>query len=111
MPVSANGRMEAEMKIDIVKKIAKKAVDYVRFFLENTTPWSLLGKCILMLAIPYVYLIVCGLIFDKLLKWYFMTTFIFVSLMVFYFAAFVMIAVAIYRFMKGRRSDRKQIHK
>ncbi len=95
------------MKIDIVKKIANKAGGFVRFLLESTSPWSLLGKCALMLAIPYAYLILCGLLFDKLLKWYFMTTFIFVSLMALYLAAFVMIAVAIYRFVKGQRSKKK----
>lgn len=95
------------MKIDIVKKITNKAKGFVNFLLENSSPLSLVGKCVLMVAIPYAYLIICGLIFDKLLKWYFMTTFIFVSLMVLYLAAFVMIAVAIYRFVRGNRSERK----
>lgn len=95
------------MKIDFIKKIAKKASSFVGFLLESTSPLSLVGKCALMLAIPYAYLILCGLIFDKLLKWYFMTTFIFVSLMILYLAAFVMIAVAIYRFVKGHQSEKK----
>ena len=75
----------------------------IRFLLNSETGLGLLGKCVLMLAIPYVYLLLCGLIFDYLLKWYFMTTFIFVSLIAFYLVAFAMVGIAISRYMGKKR--------
>ena len=61
---------------------------------------TLILKTILYLAIPYVYLILCGIVFDSLLKWYFMTTFIFFSLIALYIAAFVVIILMISRYVK-----------
>ncbi len=70
-----------------------------RFFLQNKTVGQLVGKSILLLVIPYAYLFLCGFIFDRLLRWYFMTTFIFVSLIVLYILAIAMIvgAVKVYK--------------
>ena len=61
---------------------------------------TLILKSVLYLAIPYVYLILCGVIFDSLLKWYFMTTFIFFSLIALYIVAFVLIILMISKYVK-----------
>lgn len=61
---------------------------------------TLILKTILYLAIPYAYLILCGIVFDSLLKWYFMTTFIFFSLIALYIVAFVVIILMISRYVK-----------
>ena len=79
----------------------------IRFLLNSETGMGLFGKCVLMLVIPYVYLLLCGVIFDYLLKWYFMTTFIFVSLILFYLVALVLIGIAIGRFMGKKKTGRK----
>ena len=61
---------------------------------------TLILKTILYLAIPYAYLILCGIVFDSLLKWYFMTTFIFFSLIALYIVAFVVIILVISKYVK-----------
>ena len=52
-------------------------------------------RIIILLVIPYAYLMLCGLIFDKLLHLYSMTTFIFISLIVLYIAAIVCVILSI----------------
>ncbi len=74
-------------------------------FLESRTLPGLIGRCLGALALPYVYLLLCGLVFDKLLKWYFMTGFIFYSLLALYAAAIALVVWMILRFVKsGKRS-------
>lgn len=65
-------------------------------------------KSLLYLVIPYVYLFLCGFIFDMLLKWYFMTTFIFFSMIALYLAAIVLIVLMIVRFLREKKGNRKQ---
>lgn len=76
------------------------------FFLNSTKVWELVLKCILILVIPYVYLLLCGLVFDKLLMLYGMAPFIFYSLIVLYAAAIALVVVAIIMFI--RRVRRKK---
>ena len=52
-------------------------------------------RIIILLAIPYAYLMLCGLIFDWWLRMYELTTFIFYSLMVLYAAALALIVISI----------------
>ncbi len=82
------------------KNPIKVLVPALRFFLNNKNVPQLIGKCLLLFIIPYAYLILCGLVFDMWLKWYFMTTFIFVSLLVLYAIAFCMIALAIILYVR-----------
>lgn len=65
-------------------------------------------KSLLYLVIPYVYLFLCGFIFDMLLKWYFMTTFIFFSMIALYLVAIVLIVLMIVRFLREKKGNRKQ---
>ncbi len=78
----------------------------VRFFLQSKNVAALMGKCLLLFVIPYAYLILCGVVFDLWLKWYFMTTFIFVSLIVLYLIALAMVGIAIYLHVKDRTVTR-----
>lgn len=78
------------------------------FFMNSETVGALVGKSVLLLLIPYAYLFLCGFIFDMLLRWYFMTTFIFVSLIVLYIAAIVMIIMAVRRYI-GRKREKKAV--
>lgn len=68
---------------------------------EHASVKSLVVKSIIYLIVPYVYIFVCGLIFDVLLKWYFMTTFIFVSMCVLWILAIVLIVISIVKYKKG----------
>lgn len=77
-----------------------------RFFLQNKTVGQLVGKSILLLVIPYAYLFLCGFIFDRLLRWYFMTTFIFVSLIVLYILAIAMIVGAVKVYKEQKKNKR-----
>ncbi|NCB75151.1 MAG: hypothetical protein EOM51_10475 [Clostridia bacterium] len=74
-----------------------------RFFLNSGGARALVLKSLLLLAIPYAYLMLCGLLFDYLLKWYFMTVFIFVTLVIFYLIAIVLIVWAVNRYLKQKR--------
>lgn len=86
------------------KTIASKAMVKIKQLIgkltTNHSVKSLLLKSICMLLAPYVYLFVCGFIFDMLLKWYFMTTFIFVTLCLFALLAVTLIVVSVVKFVK-----------
>jgi len=70
----------------------------------NCKNWKeLVGKSVLLLVLPYAWLIFCGLVFDKLLKWYFMTTFIFFSLIALYLLAIVAVVFLIVGFVKKNK--------
>ena len=74
-----------------------------RFFLRSKRLGGLIGKCVLMLVIPYAYLLLCGLVFDKLLHWYSMTTFIFFSLLALYLIAIILCVIAIRNFCRRKK--------
>lgn len=74
----------------------------ISFFLNSRQLPHLIGKIILMLAIPYCYLLLCGLVFDWWLKIYSMIFFIFFSFIFFYVVAFALIGIAIFRFCKKK---------
>lgn len=67
---------------------------------ENKSVKSLVLKSLLFLIIPYIYLFICGTIFDMLLKWYFMTTFIFVSLCILYLIAIALVVVSVIKYIQ-----------
>lgn len=69
-----------------------------RYFLNSNSVGALVKKSVLLLLIPYAYLFVCGAVFDALLRWYFMTPFIFFSMIALYIIAISMIIWAIVRF-------------
>lgn len=64
-------------------------------------------RIVVLLAIPYAYLMLCGLIFDRLLRWYFMTNFIFFSLLVLYVLAVVLIVCAVRWYRAGQKKKEK----
>ena len=86
----------------MLKKIP--AVWGFRFFLNSGKISSLILKILLLIIIPYAYLMLCGLVFDKLLRWYFMTNFIFISLVILFLIALILIIWAVIRYVnkKGR---------
>ena len=81
---------------------ALAGVKGLKFFLNSKSLGALIGKCILLLLIPYAYLFLCGAVFDALLKWYFMTTFIFFSLIFLYVIAILLIVWAIVRYNRRK---------
>ena len=88
-------------KVPVETKEKKKGV--VSFFLNSESVLELVLKSALLLVIPYLYLLFCGLVFDKWLKLYSLTSFIFWSLIVLYIAAAAIIIYAVVRFVGGRR--------
>ena len=89
-----------------MKKIIEKipTLRFFQFFLNSNGAAALAGKCLLLLVIPYAYLFLCGFVFDAMLKWYFMTGFIFFSLVVLYVLAVGLIVWAIARFAKRAKA-------
>ena len=73
-----------------------------RYFLNSKSLGALLMKCVLLLLIPYAYLFLCGAIFDALLRWYFMTSFIFFSMIALYIVAITMVIWAIVRYRRRK---------
>ena len=84
-------------------KKSKKPDKRGGFFLNSPSVGGLVLRCVILLLIPYAYLLLCGLVFDKWLKLYRMTPFIFYSLIVLYVIAIVVIILAIVRFVRTRR--------
>ena len=73
-----------------------------KFLFQSDKAFQLVLKILLVLAIPYAYLILCGIVFDSILKWYFMTNFIFFSLIALYLVAFVLVAKMIIKYRKHK---------
>ncbi len=69
----------------------------------HKTLGQLVLKSVMYLLIPYIYLFACGFVFDYLLNWYWMTTFIFVSLCVFALIAIALVVMSIYKFNKAKK--------
>ncbi len=84
--------------MDKIKEIFKKIT-------TNDSVKSLVIKSIIFILIPYVYLFVCGIVFDMLLKWYFMTTFIFISLCVLVIGAIALIVYSIIQYNKAKKEQ------
>ena len=82
----------------------KKTMD---FLLACKNVKVLIGKTILYLVIPYAYLFLCGILFDSLLKWYFMTTFIFFSLIALYIVAIILIILMFVKFFRKKKRRKK----
>lgn len=90
------------MKMDL-KNINMAGWPVLRFFVNSSSVGKLVGKSLLLLVIPYAYLFLCGFLFDYLLKWYFMTTFIFVSMVLLYVIALALIVWAVIRFVREKK--------
>ena len=83
-----------------MNKIAKLAP--INFFLKNDKAYKLVLKCLLLLLIPYAFLMLCGLVFDLLLNWYFMTTYIFIVLIIITLIALALITWSIISFVRKK---------
>lgn len=82
-----------------------------RFFLNSDHVWELILKCLLLafcaVAFPVVWAILNAVVFEVLLKWYFMTTFTFVVLVILVAGSlFVLLPLAVWaivRYAQGHR--------
>lgn len=74
---------------------------FTRLTTHKTVGWLIL-KSVIYLLIPYAYLFLCGFLFDYLLGWYGMTTFIFLSLCVLAVLALILVVVSVIKFMKKK---------
>lgn len=83
-----------------MEKLKNKMKTIFEKMTTNKSVKSLVLKSIIFLLIPYAYLFICGALFDMLLKWYFMTTFIFVSMCVLVVIAVVLIVYSIIKYRK-----------
>ena len=77
------------------KKEKKSFGQKIKELLTAKSVGGIIVRIIILLAIPYAYLLLCGLIFDKWLRMYQMTTFIFISLCVLYVIAIILCILTI----------------
>lgn len=75
---------------------------------HSITRKELVIKSVILLLIPYAYLFLCGFIFDMLLKWYFMTTFIFISMLALYVIAIVLIIMNVVTYRRKTRTKERR---
>jgi len=73
-----------------------------RWILNPKTGKGLTLHIILDLIVPYLYLLLCGLVFDKWLRLYNMTTFVFFSYAAFQLAGIAFTIINIVRFARNR---------
>lgn len=72
------------------------------------TVGGLILRCVILLVIPYAYLMLCGLIFDWWLHLYNMTNFIFYSLIVLAVIALILIICCIVWYFQAKKAPEKQ---
>ena len=68
--------------------------------------WGIVLRIVIMLVIPYAYLMLCGLVFDRWLYMYQMTKFIFWSLMALWAVAVVLSVLCIIWSVKARKGNK-----
>ena len=86
-----------------VRKPAKKKKT-LKEILTAKSVGGLILRIVILLAIPYAFLMLCGLIFDKWLKMYNMTTPIFIALCILYAIAIALCICSIVWFNKAKKS-------
>lgn len=84
-------------------KMKEKLGEVLTRLTTHATGKQLVLKSILYLLIPYLYLFACGFLFDYLLKWYWMTTYIFLSLCAFALIALALVVASVVKFFKRNK--------
>ena len=91
--------MEQKEKKSFMQKIKK--------LLTAKSVGGVIVRIIILLAIPYAYLLLCGLIFDKWLRLYQATTFIFISLCILYLIAIVLCVLTVKWYLEAKKGINK----
>lgn len=97
---SAAGKSETAEAVSVKKSFSEWPV--IRWFVNNKTAGALVGKSILLLLIPYVYLFILCWIFDSL-KNYQAAGFILYSSIAFWIINIALIVYSIVRFIKHKK--------
>lgn len=71
---SALGKFRIKVKTALLTAF----IDVIVFFFNNKHWWQLMLKWLILIAVPYANLMLCGLIFDRWFKWYTGTVYIFI---------------------------------
>ena len=99
------GAAAAEETAPAEKKVSKPLLQRKVFCAK--TGGGLALRIVLALVIPYAYLMLCGLVFDKWLHAYGMTTFIFFSYAFLALLGVAMIVLCIVSFVKRGKNGAK----
>ena len=100
-----NTEAETEVVAAAEKPVRKKSRKKTSF-LKPGSVGGLILRIVLFLAVPYGYLMLCGLIFDKTLHMYSMTPFIFFSYVALQLAGIVLAIISIINFAKANKSGK-----
>ena len=103
--IEAEIKAEEEKPVKKIKPFAQWPV--IRWFVNNSSAGKLIGKSLLLLAIPYVYLFILSWIFDSLKK-YEAAGFILYSTIFFWVINLALIVYSIIRFAKSRHAENKK---
>lgn len=93
--------------MDENKQEKKTFFEKIKELLTAKSVGGVIVRIIILLAIPYAYLLLCGLIFDKWLRMYQMTTFIFISLCVLYVIAIILCILTIKWYNESKKGTRR----
>ena len=96
-----------ENKQEKIEEKKKTFLEKIKELLTAKSVGGVVVRIIILLVIPYAYLMLCGLIFDKWLRLYQATTFIFISLCVLYVIAIVLCILTIKWFNESKKGGRK----
>ena len=89
------------------QKTKKSFGEKIKELLTAKSVGGVIVRIIILLAIPYAYLLLCGLIFDKWLRLYQATTFIFISLCVLYVIAIILCILTIKWYNESKKGTRR----
>ena len=96
---------EAETEVvETAEKPVRRKSRKKTSFLKPSTLGGLILRIVLFLGVPYGYLMLCGLIFDKTLHMYNMTTFIFFSYVALQLAGIILAIISIINYVKAKKS-------
>jgi len=89
-----------ETKTEVKEKKGFKA------FMTAKDVKMLILRIVILLVIPYAYLMLCGLIFDYWLHMYNMTNFIFFSLIALYVIAVVLCVLSVVWYVQSKKAKK-----
>ncbi len=100
--VNFEGLKKAPKEKEPKEKTPKREAQFSNVY-TPTSGKGLALRIVLGLAIPYAYLMLCGLIFDRWLHLYNMTTFIFFSYVILALAGIAEIVLSIIKYVKRKK--------
>lgn len=101
--VKTNPRENADEPERTAGKDKREAHGFLHRLTRPQSGKGLALRIVLSLVVPYVYLLLCGLVFDRWLRMYSMTTFIFFSYVTFALIGLIVLVASIVNYVKMKK--------